>query len=40
MLSAAGVGIWVEGGVEENIRRKTLFIHLVYNGDMKADTNS
>ena len=35
---AAGVGVGVEGEVEENIRRKTF--HLVYNGDMKADTNS
>ena len=32
----------MERGVEENISRKTvsLFSHLVYNGDMKADTNS
>ena len=37
-----GVGVGVEGGVEENIRRKTvsLFSNLVYNEDMKADTNS
>ena len=38
---AIGSRVWCQGGVEENIRRKTVsvFIHLVYNGDMKADTN-